>query len=61
MARKPVSSGMPTQQGVHDRNVPAGAEREIDEILARLGVGIDREIEKMDDLLSRLRRTRIAA
>jgi len=52
---------MPTQQGVHDRNVPAGAEREIDEILARLGVGIDREIEKMDDLLSRLRRTRIAA
>jgi hypothetical protein len=36
-------------------------ETEIDETLERLGVGIDREIEKMDELLSRLRRTRITA
>ena len=36
-------------------------EAEIDETLERLGTGIDREIEKMDNLLSRLRRTRIAA
>jgi hypothetical protein len=36
-------------------------QHEIDETLARLGEGIDREIAKMDELLSRLRRTRIAA
>jgi len=38
-----------------------GTEKEIDDTLERLGVGIDRETEKMDDILSRLRRTRIAA
>jgi hypothetical protein len=37
------------------------ARREIDETLERLRVGIVRETEKIDEVLSRLRRTLVAA
>jgi hypothetical protein len=46
---------------IHELLSASGMEQEIDETLERLGVGINREIEKMDQLLSRLRRTDIAA
>ena len=36
-------------------------EIEIDETLDRLGAGIERESARMDELLSRLRKTRISA
>ena len=35
--------------------------QEIDETLERLGIGIEREMVKMDAILDRLRKTRIAA
>lgn len=61
MSRKPKELGSEGRGDATMSFSENGVEREIDETLERLGVGIDREIEKMDELLARLRRTRIAA
>ena len=64
MARKPTEAGnapKPSRQNMAMPDLMTEGVAEIDDTLERLGVGIDRKIEKMDELLSRLRRTRIAA
>jgi len=64
MARKPTEAGnppKPSRQNMFMPDLMTEGVAEIDDTLERLGVGIDRNIEKMDELLSRLRRTRIAA
>jgi hypothetical protein len=59
LGREPLHE--PLHQPRHEPENDAVAIEEIDRILARLDVGIAEERKQMDELLARLRTTRIAA